>query len=100
MLDYEADIEKLLGRETKEEAGIEIDKKLLYVNSVAFIRPDEIPVLLVKFAARYKSGEVQLEQGAFTDYVWVNTEEVKNYNCIKGITEEIAATIRFFKKAH
>lgn len=99
VLDYEAAIEKLLVRETKEEAGIEIDKKLLYVNSVAFIRPDEIPVLLVKFAARYKSGEVQLEQGAFTDYVWVNTEEVKNYNCIKGITEEIAAAIRLFKKA-
>ena len=99
VLDYESAIEKLLAREAREEAGIEIDKKFLYINSVAFIRPDEIPVILVKFAAKYKSGEVQLEQDAFTDYAWVNTEKVKNYNCIKGIAEEVAVTIKLFKKA-
>lgn len=97
VLDYEAAIEKLLLREAKEEAGIEIELQLLYINSVAFIRPDKVPVVMVKFAAIYKGGKVKLQRGAFTDYAWVNEEEVKNYNCMKGIAEEIAATIKKFQ---
>lgn len=98
VLDYEGSVEKLLVRETKEEAGIDIDPSLLYINSVAFIRPDEIPVVLVKFAAKYIGGEVKLEEGAFIDYVWVNEEEVKDYDCIKGIKEEVIKTIKLFKE--
>lgn len=64
---------------------------------MAFIRPDEIPVVLIKFAAKYKSGNVKLEQGAFTDYAWVNSSEVKNYKCIDGIQEEVSQTIKLFK---
>jgi ADP-ribose pyrophosphatase YjhB (NUDIX family) len=98
VLDYEMAMEKLLIREAKEEAGVEIHEDFLYINSVAFIRPDEIPVILVKFAAKYKSGEVQPEQGAFTDYAWVNEKEVKKYECIKGVVEEVAAAIKLFKE--
>ncbi len=68
------------------------------MNSVAFIRPDEIPVVLIKFAARYKSGEIKLEKGAFTDHAWVDEEEVKKYPCIKGIPEEVEKTIEIFSK--
>ena len=48
VLDYEDAVEKLLHRETLEEAGIEIDLSngLKYINSVAFIRPDGIPVVV------------------------------------------------------
>ena len=98
VLDYEDAVENLLVREAKEEAGIEIYPNLLYVNSVAFIRPDEIPVAMVKFAAKYREGEVQPQRGAFVDYAWVNAKEVKNYDCIKGIAEEVAATIKKFQK--
>jgi len=52
---------------------------------------------LIKFAAKYQSGKVKLEQGSFTDYAWVNSDEVKNYNCIDGIQEEIEQTIELFK---
>lgn len=97
VLDFEDAAEELLIREAKEEAGIAIEKELKYINSVAFVRPDEIPVMLVKFAAKYKSGEVKLEDGAFTDFVWVNADEVKKYECIKGIAEEVAKTIKLFK---
>ncbi len=93
VLDFENAVEELLRREVQEEAGIEIKGGLQYLNSVAFVRPDEIPVILVKFTAKYKSGEVQLEAGAFTAYAWVNAKEVKEYPCIDGIAEEIAATI-------
>lgn len=99
VLDFENSVEKLLQREVKEEAGLEIHEKLHYINSVAFVRPDGIPVVLVKFAAQYKNGEVMLEQGAFTDYVWVDQKEVEKYDCIKGIQEEIKETIKLFQKS-
>jgi len=96
VLDYEFAIENLLVRESREEAGIEIETELKYINSVAFIRPDGIPVMLAKFAALYKSGDIVLEEGAFTDYAWVNTEEVKAYKCIEGIDQEIQRAIELF----
>ncbi len=98
VLDYENSVEELLKREAFEEAGVEIGNELEYINSVAFIRPDETPVVLVKFAAKYKSGEVKLEKGAFTDFAWVSEEEVKNYDCIEGIKEEVKQTIEIFSK--
>lgn len=97
VLDFENAAEELLIREAKEEAGVDIEKNLKYINSVAFVRPDEIPVILIKFAAKYKSGEVKPENGAFTDFAWVNADEVKTYECIKGIKEEITKTIELFK---
>ena len=97
VLDYENAVEDLLVRETREEAGIEIYPELKYVNSVSFIRPDETPVVLVKFAAKYKSGEVKPEAHAFTDHAWVNAEEIKNYPCIDGIPDEVARTINLFQ---
>ena len=96
VFDFENAIEDLLKRETLEEAGVELEDHLEYINSVAFVRPDETPVILVKFAAKYKKGEVVPEKGAFTDYVWVNEKEVSKYDCIDGIAEEIIKTIKIF----
>jgi len=93
VLDYHNMIEKLLEREAIEEAGIEIYPEIRYVNSKTFIRPDEVPVVLVKFTAKYKSGDIKLEEGAFTDFAWVNAEEVGQYECIDGIPEEITQSI-------
>ena len=98
VIDFENEIEKLLKREAKEEAHVEISDEIRYINSVAFIRPDGIPVVLTKFTAKHISGEVKIEEGAFTDFVWVNKEEVKNYDCIKGIEEEIKKATEIFKK--
>jgi len=98
VLDYENAVEGLLAREAREEAGVEIESKLFYINSVAFIRPDGIPVLLVKFAAKYKGGEVKPEAGAFDNFAWVNENEVGEYDCIEGIAEEVKITIKLFQK--
>jgi len=98
VLDFENAVEDLLAREAKEEAGIDIEGPFHYINSVAFVRPDGIPVILVKFAAKYKGGEIALEPGGFVDHAWVNEEEVKNYGCIDGVPEEIRRTIEIFKK--
>lgn len=97
VLDFEDAVEKLLVREAREEAGVEIENELKYINSNAFIRPDEIPVVLVKFAAKYRGGEVRVEEGAFSDFAWVNGEEIKDYDCIKGIDEEVRKAIELFK---
>jgi 8-oxo-dGTP pyrophosphatase MutT (NUDIX family) len=96
--DFENAAEKLLLREAKEEAGIVIDTELKYINTVAFIRPDETPVVLVKFAVKYLSGDVVPEVGGFTDFAWVNAEEAANYDLLGGVLEEIQKTIKLFKK--
>lgn len=96
VLDYENAVEDLLAREAFEEAGVRIKKGLTYTNSVSFIRPDGIPVVLVKFAAKYESGDIKLEEDGFTDYAWVNADEVTKYLCIDGIQEEIIQTIAHF----
>ncbi len=98
VLDYEDAIEGLLAREVREEAGIEIGRELKYVNSVAFIRPDGIPTILIKFAAPYKSGEVRAEAGSFSGFAWVNAEEARELDCIKGIPEEIEKAISIYGK--
>lgn len=96
--DFENAIEDLLAREVREEAGIEIESEISYINNVAYVRADGIPVLLIKFAAKYKSGDVVLEVGGFTDHAWVNSEEIQSYDCIEGIKEEVAETIEIFSK--
>jgi 8-oxo-dGTP pyrophosphatase MutT (NUDIX family) len=97
ILDYENAVEDLLNREVFEEAAITIEPELIYLNSVAFIRPDEIPVILVKYAAKYKSGDVKLEEDSFTDFAWVDKKQVKNFPTIDGVKEEVAKTIELFK---
>lgn len=96
VLDFEDAIEKLLSREAEEEANVKIKGPLVYVNDVAFVRPDGIPVILVKFGAKYVSGDVKVEEGAFTDYAWVNSDEIKNFDCIDGLEYEVSYTIKAF----
>ena len=97
ILDFEDTLEKLCVREAKEESGLTIKGPLRFINTNVFVRPDGIPVTLIKFAAAYKEGEIALEEGAFTDYAWVNAAEVTQYPCIMGIPEEVEATINLFK---
>lgn len=98
VLDFDNALEALVAREAKEESGVIIDQQdLRYVDSLVFVRPDGIPVVLIKFGARYVSGEVVPEAGAFTEYKWVTVEEAEKLDCIEGISGEIAHTIELFK---
>jgi 8-oxo-dGTP diphosphatase len=80
-------MEFVLRKEVREEAGLEIEKPD-YVTNLVGVRPDGYPVVIFSFWARYKSGEVKLND-EMTDFAWVTAEEAKTYDTIAGIPEEI-----------
>jgi 8-oxo-dGTP pyrophosphatase MutT (NUDIX family) len=80
-------IEKTLRREVMEEVNVEIEKPE-YFCDVAFIRPDNVPVLVLSYFAKYKSGEVELDDDA-VEYAWISVDEIDGYEFIQGIDEEI-----------
>jgi ADP-ribose pyrophosphatase YjhB (NUDIX family) len=80
-------VDNHLRREIKEECNLEVCE-LRYLLDLVFIRPDDIHVLTLSYFAEYKSGEVKLEDD-FTDYFWGTVEELKDYDLISGIYDEI-----------
>ncbi|QQR92404.1 MAG: NUDIX domain-containing protein [Candidatus Iainarchaeum archaeon] len=81
-------IEDLVEREIKEETDLEV-KNIGYVTSLAYMRSDGIPTIIISLCADYKTGEIKL-CNALTEYAWVTLEEARNYDLIEGIYEELA----------
>lgn len=79
--------EDLLKREVMEETNLKI-KNIRYLTSLAYIRPDGIPTIIVSLFADYGNGDVKLCD-ALTDHAWVSLEESKNFELIEGIYEEL-----------
>jgi len=79
--------EGLLKREVKEETGLNI-KNISYLTSLAYIRDDNIPTIIVSLFADYAGGEINLSP-ELTEHSWVTLEEAKKYNLIEGIYEEL-----------
>jgi 8-oxo-dGTP pyrophosphatase MutT (NUDIX family) len=88
-------VENLLRREIKEEVGLEIEN-IGYVTSMVYIRPDNIPCLIISLFASPKGEEIKL-CNALTEYAWVDLEESKNYDLIEGIYEELKILDTFLK---
>jgi len=80
-------LENSLRREIKEEAGIEVGK-INYLCDMTFIRPDNVPVIVLSFYAPYQSGEIKLNDESI-NHAWVTFDEVKNCDLIEGIADEI-----------
>lgn len=80
-------MENSLRREIKEESGIDVGE-FSYLCDMTFIRPDNIPVVILSFYAPYKSGEVALDKDSIK-HAWVTYEEAKNYDMIEGLIDEI-----------
>jgi 8-oxo-dGTP pyrophosphatase MutT (NUDIX family) len=87
--------ETLLRREVMEETGLSI-KNIGYLTSIAFIRDDGIPTIIVSLFADYAGGTVKLES-SLTEYAWVNVEEARNYDLIEGIYEELEMLDKYLK---
>ncbi|MBI4058036.1 NUDIX domain-containing protein [Candidatus Microgenomates bacterium] len=97
ILDWEDLVEKVVKREAKEECGLEVEG-LYYLDNVVYLRPDNVPSVAIKFATRYKRGNVKLSN-EFDDFAWVNAREVKQYKCIQGIPQEVAKAIELYSQA-
>ncbi len=93
---WENIVEKVLYREIKEECGLTVDDPQ-YLLSIGFVRPDGIPSVLIKYAVKLKSGELKLAE-EFDDFAWVSSTQLKNYELLKGIKEEIDQTIKIYGK--
>jgi 8-oxo-dGTP pyrophosphatase MutT (NUDIX family) len=100
VLVFEKPLYVVLGKEAMEEANITI--KLIpepkYLDHKLIVRPDGIPVNLFTFAALYGEGEVKPEEGGFTDFAWVNGQEVENYDCLEGVPDEVKAALKVFNQ--
>jgi 8-oxo-dGTP pyrophosphatase MutT (NUDIX family) len=94
--DWDNLVDKLLFREALEESGLVVED-MRYIDNVVFLRPDNVPVVCMKCAVKYVSGEVKIAP-EFDDFAWVDEEEVKSYKAIDGIDEEIKRTIKIFEK--
>lgn len=81
-------VEFVLRKEVREEVGLEIEKPE-YVTDLVFVRPDGYPVMTISYWAKYKSGDVVLND-ELSEFAWVTPEEAKTYDMIDGIPEEIA----------
>ncbi len=92
---WEGLVEESLIREAREESGLETyDPK--YLRSVVFIRPDNVPVVLIIFALKFKKGKVKIPPD-FENFAWVNEKEARKFDLIEGIEEEIEQTIKIYK---
>ncbi len=88
-------VEKSLRREIKEEVNLETGK-IKYLLDIAFIRSDNIPVVILSFYAPYKSGKVKLDEDSI-DFDWVTYRQAKKYDLIDGVLEEIEMVDKILK---
>ena len=88
-------IEKSLQREVKEECNLEIGRAK-YLLDITFIKPTGVPVIILSFYAKYKSGEIKLDDDS-VDHAWVTYEEAKKYDLIDGILGELEMVDRIQK---
>ena len=79
--------EEVLIREVFEEVGLEIGN-FGYITSMAYVRSDCIPCIIVSLYAYTKDENIKLSN-ELIEYAWVNLEEAKTYDLIEGIYEEI-----------
>ncbi|MFH1511091.1 MAG: NUDIX domain-containing protein [Candidatus Woesearchaeota archaeon] len=80
-------LENVVRREVLEEVGLLV-ADIRYLTSMVFIRPDNVPVLVISYYAEFKSGCLTLCED-LSDHAWVSLKEAKSYDLIEGIYEEM-----------
>jgi 8-oxo-dGTP pyrophosphatase MutT (NUDIX family) len=98
VLVFEDGIYELIAREAQEEAGVSIKMPPRFVGLKTIVRPDGIPVVILHFVSEYAAGEVVPEPGGFTEFAWVNEQEVKNYDCIEDIAKGVETAVKLFNE--
>lgn len=81
-------VENGVRREVRKETGLEISKPWL-VTDLAFIREDNIPVVVFSYAADLMGPEsIRYDEDTIA-HAWVDLEEANSYDLIEGIYEEL-----------
>ncbi len=88
-------LENVLRKEIKEEVGLEIEN-IGYVTSMVYVRPDDVPCLIVSLFAEPLAGEIKLDN-SLTEYAWVDLEEARKYDLIDGIYDELVILNEFLR---
>ncbi len=86
--------EKTVRKEIKEETNLDI-KNIGYVSNLVFIRPNGYPTIIVSLCADYASGEVKLAEDELDDHAWVTLEELKDYDLLDTLYEQIEKVSKF-----
>lgn len=85
-----------LAREVKEETNLKVSD-FQYLVDLTFIRPDGVPVVVLSFFTTSNSGKVKLRDKMLVDSTWATVKEVKKYDLIDGIREEIIIADRIIR---
>ena len=88
-------LEDVVKREIMEEVGIEV-KNIRYITSLAFIRPDQKPGVIVSFMANYKNGDIKLDS-SLIQWEWVDIVQAKEFDLIEGIYDELQLVYQFLQ---
>lgn len=95
VINFNNPIEYHVSEIVRKKAGIKVDNRPQYLESVFFVRKDGTPSVLVRFAVHYLGGEIVPKED-FIDSMWVNENEISSYNYIDGIDLDILKTIKLF----
>lgn len=90
--------EKTLIKEIKEEVNLEI-KDIGFCSNLALIRPNGFSTIIVSLYADYDSGEVALSEDELSDFAWASLDELKNYELIENIYEQIVKVDGILRKS-
>ncbi len=82
------DILTTLKREVLEEVGLIIEDYKEFLKDYTFVRSDDENVIGLAFLAKALSDEVKLSS-EFEDYAWVSLDELREYDHIQGMEEEV-----------
>ena len=87
-----------LKEEYKEEVGLEIEDKKIYLEEAAFVRPDDQTVKIFSYLVFAKSLDVKLNKDDFDEFKWVEVDEIKKYDCLGMNKDKLLKAQEYFKK--
>jgi len=89
-------------RETKEEAGIDINNLSLFFHTSNIDENKNKQFIRLIFITKYNGGEIKVNHGEHNDYKWIGLDDLKNfktvdylYDCFKMLKNKNHELISF-----